>query len=411
MAKHDRNEKEHGGLPKYARDADRSRLVRLFCKGKCVDLRWAQIQQDPPPMETLRQAQAFEYSAVCLVCEGVANDPYNWLEYYEASQGREARAVDATRRREINRENAQKSTGPKTAAGKARSSRNARRHDLLSRRLLLEGESASELKQLRDGMRKSSRPVGELEEELVERMVSAVWRKRRGDRVELGLWDWRGTVSSGKSTLANVFFMDSQHDQSLQKLTRYMTAASGEFRRAYQMLQEAQAARLAQGEEDDWVDAETPEVENPEDDDDDPDGGGGGAQVSAPITEAGVTDFALGPDWVAQGEGVAPRRNVAPRDPLAHVRPEVPPRRRWEDLPAAERAIFSVRNHDHVMAFDEMLQEVLGNRQWMERLGVRDLLRVKDSFNATRWETIRGIGELLKEEDENEAKPEVGTGH
>lgn len=315
--------------------------------------------------------------------------------------------MEQDRRTEANRRNAQQSTGPRTPEGKARSARNATRHGLLSDRMVLDGESEKELAKLRDGMRRSLRPVGELEEELVERMVASVWRKRRGDRVELGLWDWRGTVSSGKSTLANVFFMDSQHDQSLQKLTRYMTAASGEFRRAYKVLLEAQAARQAQSGEDEWVDEEEKAVDL-DDDDDDPDGGASGAPASAAVGEAAVAEFALGPDWRTKGECEAPQRDVAPRDPLAHVRPEVPPRRRWEDLPTEERALFSVRNHDQVMAFDDMLHEALGNRQWMERLGVRDLLRVKDSFNTTIWQTMRGIDELLKDD---EAQPEGGVSH
>ena len=319
--------------------------------------------------------------------------------------------MDDDRRREANRANAQKSTGPRTAAGKARSARNSTRHGLLVQRALLVGESEKELKELRKGMRGSLHPVGELEEELVERMIASVWRKRRGERVELGLWDWRGTVSGGQSTLANVFFMDSQHDQSLQKLTRYMTAASGEFRRAFQMLKEAQEARKAHGEEE-WVDGEANEVEvgeAGEDGGDDQDGGANVSGASPPgqTTEAQATEFSMGPDWVTRAESAATKRDVAARDPLGQARPAAPPQR-WEQMTDPERALFSARNNDQVMAFDDMLQEALGNRQWMERLGVRDLLRVHESFNATMWQTMRSIDELLKDD---EPAAEASDGH
>jgi hypothetical protein len=319
--------------------------------------------------------------------------------------------MDDEQRREVNRANAKKSTGPRSAAGKARSAMNSTRHGLLANRVLLDGENEEELKLLRDGMRSSLRPVGELEEELAERMIASVWRKRRGDRVELGLWDWRGTVSSGQSTLANVFFMDSQHDQSLQKLTRYMTAASGEFRRAFQMLKEAQDARRTQEDDEGWVDEEATEVERGRDDSvgvKDPDGGAGGAPPAGPTAEAQAAEFALGPDWVTQADCAASKREVAPRDPSGEAKPEAPPRRSWEQMTAAERALFSVRNHDRVMAFDDMLQEALANRQWMERLGFRDLLRVSESFNSTMWQTMRSIDELLKED---EPIAERGNGH
>jgi hypothetical protein len=89
-----------------------------------------------------------------------------------------------------NRLNAQKSTGPRTDAGKAIASRNSEKHTKLARTLLVSGqshqESSSEFSALCDEYYASFEPVGPLEEMLVERIVSAVWRVRRARHVETG---------------------------------------------------------------------------------------------------------------------------------------------------------------------------------------------------------------------------------
>ena len=66
-------------FPEYARRADPTRLVRLLCKGKCSCVRWAEMDQPYPGQEVLRKAAPFEFSARCLYCGKVANDPYNWF--------------------------------------------------------------------------------------------------------------------------------------------------------------------------------------------------------------------------------------------------------------------------------------------------------------------------------------------
>lgn len=69
-------------LPQYAQRANPSQLVKIFCKGSCLKGRWAEMIQLRPSIDVLRQAQAFEYSARCLACGTLANDPYNWIECY-----------------------------------------------------------------------------------------------------------------------------------------------------------------------------------------------------------------------------------------------------------------------------------------------------------------------------------------
>jgi hypothetical protein len=89
-----------------------------------------------------------------------------------------------------NRLNAQKSTGPRTATGKAASSRNARKHGHLARAVLVNShslhESSREFKKVCADYYTSLKPVGPIEEMLVDRIVAAVWRLRRVRHAESG---------------------------------------------------------------------------------------------------------------------------------------------------------------------------------------------------------------------------------
>lgn len=83
------------------------------------------------------------------------------------------------RKAKANKENAQLSTGPRSAAGKASSSQNALQHGLLSRKLLLPHESADEFNALMGQLQNELNPVGTLELAMVERIAIAYWRQRR----------------------------------------------------------------------------------------------------------------------------------------------------------------------------------------------------------------------------------------
>ena len=60
--------------------------------------------------------------------------------------------MTSERKRIANIRNAKKSTGPKTAAGKAISSRNAIKHGLMSRDVLAPNEDAAAFETLRDAL-------------------------------------------------------------------------------------------------------------------------------------------------------------------------------------------------------------------------------------------------------------------
>ena len=91
---------------------------------------------------------------------------------------KETKAV-STKQLQANRRNAGKSTGPRTDDGKARASGNAVTHGVFSQALLLPGEDAAELTELRRGIYLSQSPQDVMECELVDGIVDAQWRLRR----------------------------------------------------------------------------------------------------------------------------------------------------------------------------------------------------------------------------------------
>ena len=78
-----------------------------------------------------------------------------------------------------NKDNAQKSTGPQSEAGKLQTAGNAVKHGILSQRLILPGEDQQDFIHLQDDLRLSLRPVGALELILVEKIAAVIWKQKR----------------------------------------------------------------------------------------------------------------------------------------------------------------------------------------------------------------------------------------
>ena len=88
-----------------------------------------------------------------------------------------------------NRRNARRSTGPKTAAGKAASSANALRHGLAAARaVVLPDEDGEAYERLRQGVIADLDPAGALQEALAQRIVVLLWRLDRAARLEAELF-------------------------------------------------------------------------------------------------------------------------------------------------------------------------------------------------------------------------------
>jgi hypothetical protein len=218
---------------------------------------------------------------------------------YEPREGRVAMASE--KQDKANRQNAKKSTGPKTPQGKAAVRFNAAKHGLLSEETLLPGEDGAALEELAERLRAELRPAGDLEGLLVERIVAAHWRLRRLGRVEAGVFAWqfygeqvkraadevrryekheslydddlvqslmtRVTITDEQkhleaqarvreisamrdtenATLGRTFVRDAEGANAFLKLSRYETAIERSLYKALHELQRLQAARRAGG--------------------------------------------------------------------------------------------------------------------------------------------------------------------
>src|SRR5436309_8484477 len=116
---------------------------------------------------------------------------------HETAESRQEIAAESSRKRtvssrkiEANRRNARKSTGPRTATGKKRVSRNALRHGFYSKWLLVQhrdgNESQAEYDELNAAIQEHYQPVGWLEERWLETIAVWSWRLRRVIRYETG---------------------------------------------------------------------------------------------------------------------------------------------------------------------------------------------------------------------------------
>ena len=92
-------------------------------------------------------------------------------------------------RLEANRLNAQKSTGPRTAAGKRRASMNGVSHGIFCNDIVLPRESATLFKAFRDAFLFQLQPRNIVELMLVDRIVTANWKLKRLNQIEAAITD------------------------------------------------------------------------------------------------------------------------------------------------------------------------------------------------------------------------------
>ena len=91
---------------------------------------------------------------------------------------------------QANRRNAQRSKGPQTKEGKAKSSRNALKHGWTAERMLLDDENAEHFEALCDELRSELKPVGLREEMCVDRLAQTQWRSMRVPGYEAAILKW-----------------------------------------------------------------------------------------------------------------------------------------------------------------------------------------------------------------------------
>ena len=179
-----------------------------------------------------------------------------------------------------NRENAQKSTGPTTDAGKATSSHNATTHGFTSKSTnpFHPGEDPQEFLALRENHYTIFQPVGLAEEKLVDRITADQWRlgrifsheaaihrdyfynievidRYRGSnyekRKEYAIADKepipeRPEVPGPEDLAGRAFVMDCKGPNALIKLVRYETSLERSLERTIRLLNTYQTTRRDQ---------------------------------------------------------------------------------------------------------------------------------------------------------------------
>ena len=192
---------------------------------------------------------------------------------------------------EANRRNARKSTGPRTAAGKAASSRNRLLHGLrANKHILLDEDPAEFLLLLQDHLDRFQ-PVGPSEEKLVLRIAADQWRLDRAIPMEAGIYrnrlhrvaqkdELRQNLynikvkyaaeegkpapppfipSDERDLLARAFDVDCEAANSIAKFARYQASIQHTIDRSLRQLQKYQAARHASSPDPSPEDSPAPE--------------------------------------------------------------------------------------------------------------------------------------------------------
>ena len=131
---------------------------------------------------------------------------------------------------------ARMSTGPRTANGKAISSKNALRHGIFSNAILLRSESRSEYDSLLNGLYEYFKPVGMFEEVLVEKLAVLIWRYRRLVNTETSEIQDGGFIPA----------LDSKDSSVLNRFPRYETSIDRGIDRTLSQLERYQRMRLGQ---------------------------------------------------------------------------------------------------------------------------------------------------------------------
>ncbi len=180
---------------------------------------------------------------------------------------------------QANRSNAQKSTGPRTAQGKAVASQNAVKHGLLAEQVVIHGEDPAQFDLYREGMLADLAPVGGIEMMLAERAVSLAWRLRRAERLhsavfatvyrenagDIVLWPRHGLPIEPKPDeeaviLGHVVMTDFARAQVLDRLLVHERRIENSLYRTMRELRREQEARPAAEASHSQVDREVNKV-------------------------------------------------------------------------------------------------------------------------------------------------------
>src|SRR5580658_2970911 len=149
------------------------------------------------------------------------------------------------------RANSQKSTGPRTTEGRAKSRFNALKHGIYAESQIIFGESAEDLAELAAEYHEHYNPADPSERCLVDALIETEWRLRRMRRVEAGIWEDRHISLLRHKTImeddprkrvvtpGEVFYCD---DAKFTALQRVVSSCHRDYRGALKELTRLQSA-------------------------------------------------------------------------------------------------------------------------------------------------------------------------
>jgi hypothetical protein len=138
---------------------------------------------------------------------------------------------------EANRRNSQKSTGPRSAEGKAVSSRNALKSGIDARSQTLPGENVESLESLTAEYYGRFRPATPEARHLVDTLVSNEWLLRRFRRIEVQILKHEMEAAyhiDSKNPIGHAY---TRSERSFDRLQRRINAAERNYHRALKELQ------------------------------------------------------------------------------------------------------------------------------------------------------------------------------
>jgi hypothetical protein len=129
---------------------------------------------------------------------------------------------------EANRENAQKSSGPTSRAGRARAAQNAIKHGLCSKFFVLESENQDEYNALLQRFIDAEKPIDDVEYELVAKMARSTWMSERAVRCQNACFQHHPQTDDHKAeSKQNISVRED-----LDKYLRYQTTHDRAYARA-----------------------------------------------------------------------------------------------------------------------------------------------------------------------------------
>jgi hypothetical protein len=161
-------------------------------------------------------------------------------------------------RTEINRANAQHSTGPKTVAGKQRSSLNALRHGLTGQIVVMPTEDLQAYQIHLESFADEYHPQGATESHLVQALADTSWRLNRVAALEtnlltLGIANALSPISDAPQQVQDAFSivaaLESQ-SKALSNLSLHSQRLSRQFEKTVAQLRDLQKTRRAKEEQD-----------------------------------------------------------------------------------------------------------------------------------------------------------------